>query len=45
MTSFAILAGLEWPAIGVVGSSAALATAVALRVIHPSVLTQVGVLT
>lgn len=45
VTSFAILAGLDWPAIGVVGSGAALATAVVLRVIHPSVLTQVGVLT
>lgn len=45
VTAFAIFAGLDWPAIGVIGSGAALATAVALRVIHPSVLTQVGVLT
>ena len=42
--SFATLAGLEWPAIGLVGSGAALATAVAFRVVHPSVLTQIGVL-
>jgi len=43
-TSFATSAGLDWPASGVVGSSLALAAAVGLRVLHPSVLTQVGVL-
>ena len=42
--AFADAAGLAWPAIGVTASIAALAVAIALRVIHPSVLTQVGVL-
>ena len=41
---FGDAAGLDWPLIGVVASSAGLATAIGLRVIHPSVLTQVGVL-
>ena len=45
VTAFAGFAGLDWPAIGVVAAGAALAAAVALRLIHPSVLTQVGVLT
>jgi len=44
VTALATFAGLEWPAIGVIGAGAALAAAVALRLIHPSVLTQVGVL-
>ena len=42
--AFGDAAGLDWPVNGVVASSAGLATAIALRVIHPSVLTQVGVL-
>jgi len=42
--AFGNAAGLDWPALGVVGSVAGLATAIALRYIHPSVLTQVGVL-
>lgn len=42
--SFSTAAGLDWPASGVVGSAAALATAVVVRIVHPSVLTQVGVL-
>ena len=37
-------AGLDWPALGVVGSAVGLATAIALRVFHPAVLTQAGVL-
>lgn len=37
-------AGLDWPVLGVVSSVVGLATATALRVVHPSVLTQVGVL-
>lgn len=43
--SFALAAGLEWPEIGVVASGAALVAAVVLRTVHPSVLTQIGVLT
>jgi hypothetical protein len=42
--AFADLAGLDWPASGVVASGVALAVAVLLRIVHPSVLTQVGVL-
>lgn len=42
--AFADTAGLDWPAVGVLGSAAGLAAAVALRVVHTSVLTQVGVL-
>jgi hypothetical protein len=42
--AFADVAGLEWPALGVIGSAVGLATAIVLRVVHPSVLTQVGVL-
>lgn len=42
--SFADGAGFDWPAFGVVASGAALAVAVVLRVVHPSALTQVGVL-
>lgn len=42
--SFAMFVGLDWPASGVVGSGVALAAAVAMRLLHPSVLTQVGVL-
>jgi hypothetical protein len=42
--AFGNAAGLEWPANGVVASAVGLATAIALRVVHPSVLTQVGVL-
>jgi hypothetical protein len=43
--AFGNAAGLDWPVLGVVGSAVGLAAAIALRVIHPSVLTQVGVLT
>jgi hypothetical protein len=42
--SFGNAAGLDWPLLGVVGSVAGLATAIALRYIHPAALTQVGVL-
>jgi len=42
--AFGNVAGLDWPALGVVGSAAGLATAIALRILHPAVLTQVGVL-
>jgi hypothetical protein len=42
--AFGNAAGLDWPAIGVVASTVGLATALALRVVHPSALTQVGVL-
>jgi hypothetical protein len=42
--AFGNAAGLDWPALGVVGSAAGLATAIALRVLHPAALTQVGVL-
>jgi hypothetical protein len=42
--AFGNAAGLDWPALGVVGSAVGLATAIALRVIHPAALTQVGVL-
>jgi hypothetical protein len=42
--AFSNAAGLEWPLTGVVASAVGLATALALRVFHPSVLTQVGVL-
>jgi hypothetical protein len=42
--AFGNAAGLDWPALGVVGSVAGLATAIALRYIHPAALTQVGVL-
>ena len=42
--AFGNAAGLDWPALGVVGSVAGLATAIALRVLHPAALTQVGVL-
>ena len=42
--AFADVAGIDWPALGVIGSAAGFATAIALRVIHPSALTQVGVL-
>ena len=41
---FAEAVGLGWPANGVLASAAALAVAVALRAVHPSVLTQAGVL-
>jgi hypothetical protein len=42
--AFGNAAGLDWPAVGVVGSVAGLATAIALRLAHPAALTQVGVL-
>ncbi len=42
--AFGNVAGLDWPADGVVGSVAGLATAIALRYVHPAALTQVGVL-
>jgi hypothetical protein len=42
--AFADLAGLDWPASGVVASAAALAVAAVLRIVHPSVLTQAGAL-
>ncbi len=42
--AFGNAAGLDWPTLGVVGSAAGLATAIALRVLHPAVLTQVGIL-
>lgn len=42
--AFATAADLAWPLVGVIGSAAALATAVALRFRHPAVLTQFGVL-
>ena len=42
--SFGSAAHIEWPMIGVVSAAAALAVAAILRVVHPSVLTQVGVL-
>jgi len=42
--AFGNVAGLDWPALGVITSAAGLATAIALRVVHPAVLTQVGVL-
>jgi hypothetical protein len=42
--AFGNAAGLDWPALGVVGSAVGLATAIALRVLHPAALTQVGVL-
>ena len=42
--AFGNAAGLDWPAVGMIGSAAGLATAIALRVLHPAVLTQVGVL-
>ncbi len=42
--AFGTAAGLEWPLTGVVASAVGLTTAIALRVVHPSVLTQVGVL-
>jgi len=42
--AFGNAVGLDWPALGVVGSVAGLATAIALRVLHPAALTQVGVL-
>ena len=43
--AFGNAAGLDWPGLGVIGAGAGLATAIALRYVHPSVLTQVGVLT
>jgi hypothetical protein len=42
--AFGNAAGLDWPALGVVASAVGLATAIALRVVHPAALTQVGVL-
>jgi hypothetical protein len=42
--SFAVAAGIEWPVIGLVTSSVAVLVAVVLRTVHPSVLTQIGVL-
>jgi len=42
--AFGNVAGLDWPALGVVASAVGLAAAIALRVLHPSALTQVGVL-
>ena len=42
--AFGNVAGLDWPALGVVASVAGLTTAIALRYIHPAALTQVGVL-
>jgi hypothetical protein len=42
--SFSVAADIEWPIIGLVGSSTALLVAIVLRTVHPSVLTQVGVL-
>ena len=42
--AFGNAAGLEWPLAGVVASAVGLGTAIALRVVHPSVLTQIGVL-
>ena len=38
--AFGNAAGLEWPAVGVIASAAGLATAIALRVLHPAVLTR-----
>ena len=42
--AFATQAGVDWPAIGIVAAAAGLSVAVVARTIHPSVLTQVGVL-
>jgi hypothetical protein len=42
--SFGSGAGIEWPTIAVVSAAAALAVAAILRMLHPSVLTEVGVL-
>ena len=42
--AFADAAGLDWPASGVVASVVGLIVAIALRIVHPSMLTQVGVL-
>ena len=42
--SFAAAARIEWPVIGLVASSTALLVAIVLRTVHPSVLTEVGVL-
>ena len=42
--TFGHVAGLDWPGLGVVAAAVGLATAIALRVLHPAVLTQVGVL-
>jgi len=42
--AFADGAGIEWPLVGVIGSAGALVTAVALRLRHPAVLTQFGLL-
>jgi hypothetical protein len=43
-TTLADAAGLDWPAVGIAAAAAALAVAVVLRLIHPAVLTQLGVL-
>ena len=42
--AFANAAGFDWPAVGVIASAAGSASAIAVRVVHPAVLTQVGVL-
>ncbi len=42
--AFGNVAGLDWPALGVVASAVGLVAAIALRILHPSALTQVGVL-
>lgn len=44
IASLAAGAGIDWPAAGVISAAVALAAAVALRAIHPTVLTQVGML-
>ncbi len=42
--SIVAAAGLDWPVTGVLASAVALAVAIAVRAIHPSVLTQLGLL-
>ncbi len=42
--AFGDAAGLDWPANAVVASGVGLGVAIALRIVHPSMLTQVGVL-
>ena len=43
--AFATSAGLAWPATAVISAGVALVAAIAVRLVHPSVLTQVAVLT
>ena len=43
--AFAARAGVDWPAVAVLSAGAALAVAAILRVAHPAMLTQIGVLT